>query len=147
VIRVGEVDEQLLVAWHIGRFSFTTCVTPALLDASCMLVSPDQMHNLPTLSMISTHGNRALSLRFLRDGKQHELALKHQLVVNNTNAYLAVGLVSLGIMQTLAYSVRDVIAVATLASIFEVWQPPANQIYVIYPPNRYLNAKIRVFID
>ncbi|RQR55744.1 LysR family transcriptional regulator [Burkholderia sp. Bp9140] len=147
VIRAGAVDEQLLVARHIGTFSFTTCATPALLDAHGIPASPDQLHDLPTLGMIPARGNRALPFRFSHDGKQHELVLNHRLVVNDTNAYLAAGLASLGIMQTPAYSVHEAIAAGTLVPILEDWQPPANPIYVIYPPNRYLSAKVRVFID
>jgi DNA-binding transcriptional LysR family regulator len=31
--------------------------------------------------------------------------------------------------------------------LLEDWQQHVNPVYVIYRPNRYLSAKVRVFID
>jgi DNA-binding transcriptional LysR family regulator len=41
-IRASEVSEQFLVARQIGSFGFTTCATPAFLDAHGTPASPDQ---------------------------------------------------------------------------------------------------------
>ncbi|CAB3788422.1 HTH-type transcriptional regulator DmlR [Paraburkholderia caffeinitolerans] len=146
-IRAGEVDEQSLVARQIGSFGFTTCATPALLAAHGTPASPEQLRDLPTLGMIPSRGGRSLPFQFSDDGKRNDLALDHRLVVNDTNAYLAAGHASLGIIQAPSYSVRDAVAAGTLVPILEEWQPRPNPIYVIYAPNRYLSAKVRVFID
>lgn len=146
-IRAGEVDEQSLVARQIGSFGFTTCATPAFLAAHGTPASLEQLHDLPTLGMIPSRGSRSLPFQFSDDGKRKDLALDHRLVVNDTNAYLAAGHASLGIIQAPSYAVRDAVAAGTLVPILEDWQPRPNPIYVIYAPNRYLSAKVRVFID
>ncbi|MFM0162296.1 LysR family transcriptional regulator [Paraburkholderia sediminicola] len=146
-IRAGEVDEQFLVARQIGSFSFTTCATPAFLDAHGTPASPDQLRDLPTVGMTPSRGGRALSFQFSHNDQTGDLALNHRLVVDDTNAYLAAGLASLGIIQAPTYSVRDAIAAGTLAPLLEEWQPQATPVHVIYAPNRYLSAKVRVFID
>jgi DNA-binding transcriptional LysR family regulator len=146
-IRAGEVDEQFLVARQIGSFSFTTCATPAFLDAHGTPTSPDQLRDLPTVGMTPSRGGRALSFQFSHNDQTGDLALNHRLVVDDTNAYLAAGLASLGIIQAPTYSVRDAIAAGTLAPLLEEWQPQATPVHVIYAPNRYLSAKVRVFID
>ncbi|WP_179405398.1 LysR family transcriptional regulator [Burkholderia guangdongensis] len=146
-IRAGEVDEQFLVARQIGSFGFTTCATPAFLDTHGTPTSPDQLRELPTVGMIPSRGGRSLSFRFSHDDQKGDLTLNHRLVVNDTNAYLAAGLASLGIIQAPAYSVRDAVAAGQLVPLLEDWQPPANPVHVIYAPNRYLSAKVRVFID
>ncbi|MBN3787806.1 LysR family transcriptional regulator [Burkholderia sp. Ac-20353] len=146
-IRAGGVDEQFLVARQIGSFGFTTCATPVYLEWHGRPASPDQLYDLPTVGMNASRGSRARPFRFSRDGTNSELLLNHKLVVNDTNAYLAAGLAGLGIIQAPTYAVRDAIAAGALVPLLEDWVPQAGPINVIYPPNRYLSAKVRVFID
>ncbi|KAA1007663.1 LysR family transcriptional regulator [Paraburkholderia panacisoli] len=146
-IRAGEVDEQFLVARQIGSFGFTTCAAPAFLDAHGTPTSPDQLRDLPTVGMIPSGGGYSASFPFLYDDQQRDLALNHTLVLNDTNAYLAAGLAGLGIIQAPTYSVRDALAAGRLVPLLEDWQQQTIPVHVIYAPNRYLSAKVRVFID
>ncbi|MGB8421974.1 LysR substrate-binding domain-containing protein [Paraburkholderia sp.] len=135
-IRAGEVDEQFLVARQIGSFGFTTCATPAFLDAHGTPASPNQLRDLPIVGMTPSRGGRALSFQFSNNDQKGDLALNHRLVVDDTNAYLAAGLASLGIIQAPTYSVRGAIAAGTLVPLLEDWQPQATPVHVIYAPNR-----------
>jgi DNA-binding transcriptional LysR family regulator len=146
-IRAGEVDEQFLVARRIGSFSFTTCATPAFLDTHGTPTSPDTLRDLPTIGMIPSRGGRALPFQFTHGDRKIDLSPNHRLVVNDTNAYLAAGLASLGIIQAPTYSVRDAITSGKLVPLLDDWQQRAMPVHVIYAPNRYLSAKVRVFID
>ncbi|HLW11211.1 MAG TPA: LysR family transcriptional regulator [Casimicrobiaceae bacterium] len=146
-IRAGEVDEQFLVARQIGSFGFTTCAAPAFLDAHGTPASPDQLRDRPTIGMAPSRGGRPLPFQFSDNDQKGDLALNHRLVVDDTNAYLAAGLASLGIIQAPTYSVCDAIAAGKLVPLLEDWQQQANPVHVIYAPNRYLSAKVRVFID
>ncbi|OAJ59215.1 LysR family transcriptional regulator [Paraburkholderia ginsengiterrae] len=146
-IRAGEVEEQFLVARQIGTFGFTTCATRAFLDVHGTPASPEQLRDLPTVGMAPSRGGRALPFQFSEDDQNCDLTVDHRLVVDDTNAYLAAGLASLGIIQAPTYSVRAAIAAGTLVPLLEDWQQQANPVHVIYPPNRYLSAKVRVFID
>jgi DNA-binding transcriptional LysR family regulator len=146
-IRAGDVEEQFLVARQIGSFGFTTCATRAFLDAHGTPLSPDQLRHMPTVGMAPSRGGRALPFQFSGDAQSGDLALDHRLVVDDTNAYLAAGLASLGIIQAPTYSVREAIAAGTLVPLLEEWERPDYPVHVIYPPNRYLSAKVRVFID
>jgi DNA-binding transcriptional LysR family regulator len=146
-IRASEVSEQFLVARQIGSFGFTTCATPAFLDAHGTPASPDQLHDLPTIGLAPSRGGRPLSFQFSRNDQRGDLALTHRLVVDDTNAYRAAGLASLGIIQAPTYSVRDAIGTGKLVPLLEDWQMLANPVHMVYTPNRYLSAKVRVFID
>ena len=42
---------------------------------------------------------------------------------------------------------RSAIASGLLQPVLTDWQTPCVPIHVIYPPNRFLSAKVRVFID
>lgn len=146
-IRAGAVSEPFLVARQIGSFGFTTCATPAFLDAHGTPASPIQLRDLPTIGMTPSKGGYPLSFPFMYEDQKTDLALKHRLIVNDTNAYLAAGLASLGIIQAPTYSVRDAIAEGRLGPFLEDWQHQTIPVYVLYPPNRYLSATVRVLID
>jgi DNA-binding transcriptional LysR family regulator len=146
-IRAGNVNEQLMVARRIGSFGFTTCATPALLQAHGEPRTPEDIVRLPTVGLITAQSMRALPFKFANGGTEIEPVLSHKLVVNDTNAYLAAGLAGLGLIQAPSYAVHEAVVAGRLVPLLEDWRRPSTPVNVIYAPNRYLSAKVRVFID
>jgi DNA-binding transcriptional LysR family regulator len=146
-IRAGQVTEQALVARRIGEFHFTTCATPQLLSAVGTPATPNDLQALPTAGMMSARSGKPLPFRFSNESGESELSLTHRLMVNDTNSYLAAGLAGLGIIQAPAYVVDAPLRTGELVAVLEAWQTPAIPVSILYPPNRYLSAKVRVFID
>jgi DNA-binding transcriptional LysR family regulator len=147
-IRIGELADQSLVARRVGEFQMCTCAAPALLEAHGAPVSPDDLARWPTVGMRSVHGLRALPFRFsVAAGQVKEYEFGHRLVVNDTMAWVAAGLAGLGIIQAPTYAVHAAIAERRLVPILDDWCTPGIAVSVVYAPNRYLSAKVRVFID
>ena len=146
-IRAGEVDEQMMVARQVGSFEFTTCATPAFMRTRAEPHSPRDLARLPTIGMITARGGRSQPFRYSNKGKVTEFALDHALVVNDANMYITAGLAGLGVMQAPSYAVHQAIEERRLVRLLQDWRTPTVPIHVIYPPNRYLSAKVRVFID
>jgi DNA-binding transcriptional LysR family regulator len=90
---------------------------------------------------------RPLPFVFLKDTKRIEMEPRHLLSVNDTNAYLAAGLAGLGIIQAPRYAVQSAIVGGQLRPILEDWQTDAIPVHIVFPSNRFLSAKVRVFID
>ncbi|MDR6858506.1 LysR family transcriptional regulator [Variovorax guangxiensis] len=147
VIRAGEVSEQMIVARQIGSFHFTTCATPGFLQAHGAPQTPEELAACPTVGMMSADSGRPLPFRFSDGTSESALTPRHKLIVNDTNAYLAAGLAGLGIIQAPAYAVHAAVKAGQLVALLEDWQTPHTPVHVLYPPNRYLSAKVRVFID
>lgn len=147
VIRAGDVDEQSIVARRIGGFHFTTCATPAFLKAHGLPGTPEDLARLPTVGMVSARTGRALPFLF-RDGeKETPMMLNHRLSLKDTNAYVSAALAGLGIVQAPHYAVHGAIERRELEPVLSKWTTPTIPVHVLYPPNRYLSAKVRVFID
>ena len=146
-IRAGEVSEQLMVARRIGTFRFVTCATPAFLELHGTPATPVELRERPAVGMMSARSTRALAFRFFDGDAEADLVLDHKLVVNDTNSYVAAGLASLGIIQAPSYAVGPAIKAGQLVPLLEDWRTPAIPVHVLYAPNRYLSAKVRVFID
>lgn len=146
-IRAGEVSEQFMVARRIGAFQFITCATPAFLKIHGTPITPEELGERPSVGMLSARSPRALAFRFSDGKSETEVALDHKLVVNDTNSYVAAGLADLGIIQAPSYAVGAAIKAGQLVPLLEGWRTPTIPVHVLYAPNRYLSAKVRVFID
>ena len=147
VIRAGELTDQLIVARRIGTAHSSLCATPALLAAHGTPASPDELAQWPTIGLMSSRTGRSLPFRLLRDDAEQELTLTHKLVVNDTNSYVSAALAGLGIIQVPTYAARDALRDGRLVRVLPEWHSPAVALHVLYAPNRYLSAKVRVFID
>jgi DNA-binding transcriptional LysR family regulator len=146
-IRPGEVSERMMVTRRIGEFHFVTCATPDFLQRHGTQRTPADLSPRPSIGMIYGRSGRALPFQFSDGSTETEPALSHRLVVSDTNSYLAAGLAGLGIIQAPSYVVHEAISAGRLVALLKDWRAPTIPVHVIYAPNRYLSAKVRVFID
>lgn len=146
-IRMGEISDPSLVARRIGDFQFITCATAELLSKHGSPLHPRDLETKPTLGLVASRSGKAHPYRFGRGSRVVEASPAHRMVLSDTNAYLAAGLAGLGVIQAPNYAVLPHIAERRLVQILEDWATDPMPVSVVYPPNRYLSAKVRVFID
>lgn len=148
VIRGGELTDQSLVARRIGNLEFVTVATPDYLAR----------HGTPThpLELESGHRNvtyfspvsmRRYPLEFHRDGEVVEISTAAHLTVNESNAYVAVIVAGQGIGQISTMQAQPHLERGELVALLPDWPQPLLPVYVVYPPNRHLSAKVRAFVD
>lgn len=90
---------------------------------------------------------RALPFRFQHKGEHGEVKLEHRVGVNESNAHLAAAIAGLGIIQTFTYAAGPAIARGELVEVLRRWRPAAYPFHVVYPQNRHLTHRLRVFIE
>lgn len=148
VIRGGALDNSSLVARAVGQAAMVTCATPAYLKQYGTPAYPDELKNGHRLvSYVSSQSGRAMPFRFYRDGEATELKLEHRVGVNESNAHLAAGLAGMGIIQTFAYAAGPALRERKLVEILKKWRPQPYPFHVVYPHNRHVTQRLRVFID
>jgi DNA-binding transcriptional LysR family regulator len=94
----------------------------------------------------SPRTGRAVPLVFERDGKRIEIEGRHAVAVNESHAHLAIARAGLGIAQIPAFMFQHA-GPGELKAILTAWQPAPLPMHVLYPANRHLSAKVRVFVD
>ncbi|WP_280155838.1 LysR substrate-binding domain-containing protein [Piscinibacter sp. XHJ-5] len=146
-IRIGEVTEQFLVARRIGELQLATCASPQFLRSHGVPATPRDLRASAAVRMYSAHTGQPVPFRFATDAGPLEIAPAHSLWVNDIQAYVAAGLAGLGLIQAPTYAVREALLDGRLVAVLENWRAASIPVYVIYPPNRFLSAKVRVFID
>ncbi|WP_159627540.1 LysR family transcriptional regulator [Massilia puerhi] len=148
VIRGGQLGDSSLVARGLGHATMVTCAAPAYLRQFGTPAYPDELKNGHRLvSYVLTTNGRALPFRFARGGESMEIKVEHRIGINESNAHLAAAVAGLGIVQTLGYCAGKHLRDGTLVEILADWRPPGFPFHVVYPQNRHLTHRLRVFID
>jgi DNA-binding transcriptional LysR family regulator len=148
VIRGGPLDNSSLIARPIGQAAMVTCATPAYLKQYGVPAYPEELKNGHRLvAYVLAQSNRAVPMRFVRDGEKTEIKVEHRVGVNESNGHMAAGLAGLGIIQTFAYAAAPALKDGTLVEILKKWRPPPYPFHVVYPQNRHVSHRLRVFID
>jgi DNA-binding transcriptional LysR family regulator len=148
VIRGGDLTDMSLIGRQIGKTSWITCATQAYLKQRGIPTHPDELEkNHVVVSYLSARTNRAVPMNFKRGGKKVEVVGTRTVGVNESNAHLAAGIAGLGVIQTFVSIAKPHVESGALVPILQDWQPTPYPFYVVYPPNRYLSNRLRVFID
>ncbi|CAI0747598.1 D-malate degradation protein R [Serratia liquefaciens] len=148
VIRSGPLADSSLIARRLFELEWVTCATPAYLAHYGTPQHPCDLElGYPLAHYRHALNDRILPLHFVDRGKEIDIQHRYHVSVNESNALLAAALAGLGIIQTFHFMAQPHLDSGELVSLLHDWQPPAEQMYVVYPSNRHLSAKMRVFID
>jgi DNA-binding transcriptional LysR family regulator len=148
VIRGGELSDLSLIGRRIGSTAWITCAAPAYLREHGTPQHPADLESGHRIvHYLSPRTGRGMPLSFARNGEQHAIQGERAVGVNESNAHLAAGLAGLGVMQAFHYEAAPHIASGALVPILADWQPAPYPFYVVYPSNRHVSNRLRVFID
>ncbi|CAI0968874.1 LysR family transcriptional regulator [Serratia quinivorans] len=148
VIRSGPLADSTLIARRLFELEWVTCATPAYLARHGTPQHPCDLElGFPLAHYRHALNDRIQPLHFVDRGKEIDIQHRYHVSVNEGNALLAAALAGLGIIQTFRFMAQPHLDNGELVSLLHDWQPPSEQMYVVYPSNRHLSAKMRVFID
>lgn len=148
VIRGGELLDQSLVARRIANVPLITVASPAYIRAHGTPTHPEQLdQEHTTVNYFSTRNGRPYPNEFEKDGQTLEISGRYKLSVNESNAMIAAVLAGLGVGQIAAFTALPLIARGELVQVLPDWNSHAIPLYVVYPPNRHLSAKVRAFVE
>jgi LysR family transcriptional regulator, regulator for bpeEF and oprC len=88
-----------------------------------------------------------MPMRFQKGGERSEIGGVHGMGINESNAHVAAELASLGVIQTFSFAARNAIARGELVPVLLAWQPDPCPLFLVYPPDRHMSQRLRVFIE
>lgn len=148
VIRGGELSDQSLVARRIGNLEFITVAAPDYLERKGTPMHPLEIEEKhASVIYFSPQSGRHYPLEFRRGDESIDVTGPYQLSVNEANAYVTSIVAGLGIGQITSWQAQRHLASGTLVQLLPDWTQPLLPVYVVYPPNRHLSAKVRAFVD
>ncbi len=149
VIRGGELQDQSLRARRVADLRLGVYASPGYLAMAGVPRHPgeleDSHHRI--VGYLWARLGRALPYAMQRGDERLSVHGRYALAVDDGNAYLQAGLAGLGILWLPDYMARPHLASGELARLFEDWDMETMPMYLAYPPNRHVSAKLRAFID
>jgi len=148
VVRAGELTDQSLVARRIGEMEFITCAAPSYLARHGEPLHPTELaHGHHIVGYFHAGSGRFYPPSFAADGEQYEPSARTVVSVNDGSAYVAAALAGLGIIQAPAFMVQRHLEEGSLRRVLTAWAAETMPLHIVYPPNRHLSNKLRIFVD
>lgn len=147
-VRIGPLADSSLIARRVYDTAFVCCASPDYLARHGTPQTPADLaaHNCLGLFVLSY--GRVLEWVFERDGERTTVAPNGNLVFSGGEALLDAAVAGAGITMMIDVIASRGIASGALRPILQDWQPKSGYpISVVYPQNRHLSAKVRVFVD
>jgi DNA-binding transcriptional LysR family regulator len=144
-IRIGALADSSLIARRIAPARRVLCAAPDYLARHGEPAHPDDLKGHICLS----YGHLDTKARWTFDGPDGEatVIVDGAFCVNNGDVLCQAALCGRGIVTLPTFIVGPEIKAGRLVAIMKDWSLATQDISVIYPPHRYLSAKVRVFID
>ncbi|KAG0771403.1 hypothetical protein G6F22_016505 [Rhizopus arrhizus] len=76
-----------------------------------------------------------------------EVQGRYTIGFDDGNAYLAAALAGLGVVALPSYMAEPHVTRGELLPVLQEWQLPSMPMHVMFPPNRHMSQRLRVFID
>ncbi|MGI4847061.1 MAG: LysR family transcriptional regulator [Janthinobacterium lividum] len=147
VIRIGELKDSTMVARRIGTFQSVTCAAPTYLARNGVPESIAALSDHQAVNYFSSRTGRNIDWDFIVDGELVAVPLNGVVSVNDGDAYIACALQGFGLIQAPRYMVLEHLDSGALVEILPDLRSAPMPISVVYPHNRHLSPKVRVFVD
>lgn len=147
-LRAGTPTDQSLIARRISDVEMVTCVSPIYVEKFGLPQRPEDLETDHfSVSYFRAQGGRIVPFEFRRGNEALEINPRYIVSVNDSRTYLTAAMTGLGIVQAPAFMIRDALADGRLQRILPEWKREPLPLYIVYPPNRHLSNKVRVFVD
>lgn len=131
-----------LVRRRVATTRYVLCASPSYLKNHGMPKAPA---DLQQYHYIAHSMRKPLDILTFNDGK--EVYLEPIVSLNDTRAMRECALQGMGIVKLHDYEVADALADGSLREILTEFRGPQYTVYLYYQQSRYLQPKIRRFID
>jgi LysR family transcriptional regulator for bpeEF and oprC len=143
----GELEDSRLIARRIGQLYFGTCASRNYLAAHGHPGHPDELSRHRCINHFAPRTGKTFDWIFAKNGRRIQTSLHGFIALDDENSYVAAAEAGLGIAQIPAFVLKEAMERGTLELVLGDWFAEPAPLNVVYPENRHLSSKIRVFVD
>lgn len=151
---VDLVAEGYDLAIRAGALKDSSLIATRLVDRNLHIVANRDYldrHGVP-LTPADLQGHNCLigslnTWRFRQEGSHVDLRVEGNWKSNNGHALLQAALRGLGLVELPHFYVRDELAAGRLMTVLPKFRPTDTAMWAVYPHNRHLSAKVRLFLN
>ncbi|MDR6874001.1 DNA-binding transcriptional LysR family regulator [Bosea sp. BE125] len=147
-IRAGEIQDQSLIARRIGEMYLITCAAPDYIARYGTPRHPSELeadHYIVGYRGAGT--SRTVPFTYVDAKESIEVRGRYIVSLNEGAGYVASAVAGLGVIQAPSFMVQEHVTAGRLVPLLSGWCSAPKPLHIVYPPNRHLSNKVRVFVD
>lgn len=145
VLRAGTLQDSSMVGRRVAQLQQVTVASPAYLEKYGEPVDPSALGSHRAVNYVSSATGKPVPLEFDIEGRITPMLLPGAVSVTGVELYTGSAVAGLGMVQVPRYRVSDELASGRLKIILANFPPPPMPVSVLYPQNRQLSSRVRVF--
>ena len=146
-IRGGELGDVNLIARRVGVINFVTAASPAYLERYGVPEHPRDLERHRCVNYFSAKTGKTFDWDFRRGEERIDIAMRGVIALNDSHTYVQAGLAGLGVVQITDYLLLQHVAAGRMVQLLPDWTSEPLPVHIVYPQNRHLSAKVRVFVE
>lgn len=143
----GELQDSSLIARRVGQLYFGTCAAPAYIAKQGEPHHPEDLPLHRCINHFSPRTGKVFDWVFAKNDQRIQTSLRGHVALDDENSYVAAAEAGLGIAQIPAFVLKEAMERGSLELLLGDWFPEPAPLNVVYPQNRHLSSKTRVFVD
>ncbi len=147
VLRVGSPRDSTMIGRKIADLSQATLASPDYLDCYGTPAGIEDLEGHRMVGFVSSATGALLPMDFEVKGEKKLITLPTTVTVTAAETLWAVARLGLGLIQVPRYRLDADLAAGTLVEVLPHFPPETLPVSVLYPHNRQLSPRVRVFID
>ena len=147
VLRFGQLPDSDMIAREVVVLQRLTCAAPDYLERHGTPATPDALDGHRMIGLRSLTTGRVRPMEFMVGDGVREIILPTTISVTGTESFLATARLGLGLVQIPHFHAAQDLAQGTLVQVLAAWPPRPVPVSLLYPRNRQLSPRVRVFLD
>ena len=144
-VRIGNLADSALIARRLARADMVTMAAP---DYIARAGTPQDPSDLSRHEFIVDRNKPAPHLlKFERDGEVSEARVNGRITLNGAVAAVAAAESGLGIACSPRWAAREALEAGRVVEIMPDWVPEHRHLWAVFPSNRYMTHRVRLFVD
>jgi len=148
-VRIGEPRDARLIVRRVGTVRYIVCAAPAYIAAHGKPHTPDDLKHFDCIRRLPRGGSDHAMWRFASPQGEgpFEQEVTGTMSFDSNDVILDAGLAGAGLVQLHTYMAEPYLASGQLVQVLAEFAAVGPPISVLFPSNRHLAPKVRVFID
>jgi len=156
VLRAGNLQDSSMVGQRVAVMEQVTVASPAYLQKHGIPTTLAELAGHCAVNYVSSASGKAVPLEFVTAGRGDREGVESQgritaiqlpgvVSVTGADLYTGSAMAGLGLVQVPKYRIASELAADQLRIVLPGFPPPPMPVTVMYPQNRQLSSRVRVF--
>lgn len=147
VLRAGSLQDSSMVGRRVAQLEQVTCASPEYLARHGVPRKLEDLSGHRAVNYVSPATGKPAPLEFTTEGGMKLVTLPGYVSVTGVEIYKGSAVAGLGLVQVPRYHVAEQLDAGSLRVVLAAYPPPPMPVSVLYPQNRQLSSRVRVFAE